>query len=195
MLKAKNHYTCICIVNLYLDEFSLSHSYIFLLIPSSGECYYTQVNVLGLVKKLHRIDKIKYNYTILPKGILIQILKLYSSLWRYVHIYEYSMSDNVRRPNVHAFLLRNGQFTRTFQMRCNLLPFVTSLRPFLRIKFSPSSRRQRMRGAGWPAAWHTSVALSPSCTVMSELVSSSVISGGTETYAHFLISRLKGSRC
>jgi hypothetical protein len=71
-------------------------------------------------------------------------------------------------------------------MRCSLLPFVTSLRPFLRIKLSPSSRRQRMRGAGWPAAWHTRVAFSPSCTVMSELVSSSVMSGGTEIHVHFM---------
>jgi hypothetical protein len=78
------------------------------------------------------------------------------------------------------------------KMRCNLLPFVTSLRLFLRIRLSPSSRRQRMRGAGCPAAWHTRVAFSPSCTVMSELVSSSVISGGTEIRAHFVNIKVEG---
>ena len=49
-----------------------------------------------------------------------------------------------------------------------------------------------MRGAGWPAAWHTRVAFSPSCTVMSELVSSSVISGGTEIQAHFVDIKVEG---
>jgi hypothetical protein len=80
MLKTKNYYTSMYIVNLYLDVFSCSHSYTYLLIPLSGEYYYTQANVLGLSKELHRIDKIKYNYTILPKGVWIKILKFYSFL-------------------------------------------------------------------------------------------------------------------
>jgi len=77
-------------------------------------------------------------------------------------------------------------------MRCSFLPLVTSFGLFLMIKASPSSRRQRMRGDGWPAAWHTSVAFSNSCTVMSELVSSSVISGGTEIHAHFVNIKVDG---
>ena len=50
----------------------------------------------------------------------------------------------------------------------------------------PSSLRQMIVGWGLPDAWHTNVASSPSLTVVSELVFSNWISGGTRSIGdHF----------
>ena len=84
--------------------------------------------------------------------------------------------DGLRAPLRPCFYVFN------LDDKCKILglPLVMSLRPFLNTRLSPSSRLQRIRGIGCPVALHTNVAFSPSCTVMSELVSSSIISGGTE---------------
>lgn len=46
---------------------------------------------------------------------------------------------------------------------------------------APSSRRQTMCGCGWPLAAHVNDTFDPSRTVVSELDSLSMISGGTAT--------------
>jgi hypothetical protein len=66
-------------------------------------------------------------------------------------------------------------------------PLDESRAPFLITRLSPSSLRHRMRGDGWPVALQVSVAFSPSCTVMSELVCSSLMSGGTATLILILV--------
>lgn len=59
-------------------------------------------------------------------------------------------------------------------------PFTLSRTFFLNIIGWPSSRFQAIRGGGWPVALHHKVALSPSPIDRSPLVSSYMMSGGTE---------------
>lgn len=77
-----------------------------------------------------------------------------------------------RRTSVLKFMIRKSRERGDS-------PFRTSLGPDRISRCSPSSRLHVILGTGCPFARHTRVAFSPSRTVTSELVSSSIMSGGT----------------
>lgn len=93
-----------------------------------------------------------------------------------------ALYDRISRLADTNFVIIDGQYCGDY------LLLTMSLGPFLIMMPSPSSRLHSIRGLGCPVAWQVRVAFSPSCTDMSELVSSFKISGGTATVTKITMS-------